>query len=317
VQSNNDSKGMAINHFLLQAKVARIVEVLNTIIGCSSVRTYNDFLVGAYRFPITDPVDVLKNMGFAIDESVTANKDDSILVMTLKMRESLMKLLAEQEANREQRNRIAKWIVADWGGIKSGKLGPDGSDSATSLIAAIDKAEDDSKHGKDKFDFNRIASWSKFLAFKSPEEFAIYDARVIYSLNWLLYQCDAEKYLPMPTGQNSVMGLLNYEVFLFLKSGVAGDAVAALQSDVDKRRGKDNAKSSFVRNLKKGEGGPFIDNKAAYSQYCGLLEEMARLIFGAADTQRLTKTEMLLFSIADAEIAKSVLKYLSELVPTR
>lgn len=306
-----------MNDFLLHAKVAQIVDVLNTIIGCSSIRTYNDFLVDAYRFPITDPVDVLKNIGFAIDESVTANRDDSILAMTLKMRESLIKLLAEQEANREQRNRIVKWIVADWGGIKSGKLGPDGSDIDSSLIAAIDKAEENSRQGKDEFDFNRIASWSKFLAFKSPEKYAIYDARVIYSLNWLLYQCDANKYLPMPAGQNSVMGLLDYEVFLFFKSGVAGDVLAALQSDIGKRRGKDNAKSSFVRNLKKGEDGPFIDNKAAYSQYCRLLEEMARLIFGAADTQRLTKAEMLLFSIADAEIAKSVLKYLSELIPNR
>lgn len=306
-----------MNGCLLQAKVAQIVDALNTIIGCSSIRTYNDFLVGAYRFPIPDPVDALKNTGFAIDESVTANRDDSILSKTLEMRESLMKLLAEQEANREQRNRIAKWIVADWGGIKSGKLGPDGSDSATSLFAAIDKAVEVSRQGKEEFDFNRIASWSKFLAFKSPEKYAIYDARVIYSLNWLLYQCGAEKYLPMPAGQNSVMGLLDYEVFLYFKSGAASDVVAALQSDIGKRRGKDNAKSSFVRNLKNGEGGPFIDNKTAYAQYCRLLEEMARLVFGAADTQRLTKTEMLLFSIADAEIAKSVLKYLSELVPTR
>jgi hypothetical protein len=51
---------------------------------------------------------------------------------------------------------IIAWIIRDWGGIKSGKVLTCGRGT-----------------------FSRIASWSKILAFCKPEDYAIYDARVI------------------------------------------------------------------------------------------------------------------------------------------
>jgi hypothetical protein len=216
-----------------------------------------------------------------------------------------------------KRNKVAKWIVEDWGGITSAKANKLAVPNQSSLANVIGKAVEG------KYDFNRIASWSKYLAFKDPEQFAIYDARVIYSLNWLLFKSGANRYFPFPNGRNSVMGLLNYELFLFLQSPESRElASTKLEDDIksrrgDKSQGKANSlikKSSFVRNLKK-QSDLFIKESDAFSKYCDLLKDISTGLFGN-DADRLTKTEMLLFSIADAEIAESVLKYVTAHIPS-
>ncbi len=82
------------------------------------------------------------------------------------------------EADANKTIKIAQWIIGDWGGITRG--------TDDRLKACLKKAEEAALSDR-QIPFDRIASWSKYLAFKYPERFAIYDARVIYSLNWLLF----------------------------------------------------------------------------------------------------------------------------------
>jgi hypothetical protein len=289
------------------------VRALNGILKIDSPSLYEERVKSVYRFPINPPLEKLKDQ-FGISVNFNGGKDENGFDLTLKMRRRLKEVLNAKPINKGE---LAKWIVEVWGGITPGKANETASPDKGSLMTVIEKAEDVDYPKDQTFDFYRIASWSKYLAFKTPEVYAIYDARVIYSLNWLLYKSDAQPYFPFPAGRNSVMGLLNYELYLFLKNPESTKlAKSELEEDITTRRKDENKnsikKSSFVRKLKNKLSGLFIDDDRAFAEYCCLLESMAKRLFGKETGDRLTKTEMLLFSIADAEIAKSVLDYVTE-----
>lgn len=117
------------------------------------------------------------------------------------------------------------------------------------------------------------------------------------------------------------MELLDYKLYLFLgKDRAHIDKVKIeLDKDINKRRfnSVEQADSKLTNNSyfsSRLASNLFIPNRDAFSKYCELLQEISQELFGKSDTNRLTKTEMLLFAIADAEIAESVLKYISSLV---
>jgi hypothetical protein len=188
---------------------------------------------------------------------------------------------------------LSKWVIEVWGGITG------------SNDDSLEKCLLEAKNGN--FDFNRIASWSKDVAFQHPDEYAIYDARVIYSLNWLLYQVyqvGEEKYFPAPAGRNSVMELLDYRVLLFIKHYSASVVRNELEEDISKRK-QNPGRKSFVANKLRGK--LFIEPNDAFKAYCDLLKILAEKIYPDDSTGlRLTKIEMLLFSLADKDIALNV-----------
>lgn len=282
-----------------------VVKSLKEILKISEADVFEAKLSEIYLSPINAPLMVLKDgLGVAAG-SITINEDPNVSIYqkTLDMRKELENLLLDFP---EKRNQIAKWIVESWGGIPAGK----NDDSLNECIHNADKIDEENA---DKFNFERIASWSKYLAFKNPKKYAIYDARVIYSLNWLLYRSGQEHYFPFLSGRNSVMELLDYQILLFL--GPDGEyrkeVQAALSDDIRKRRMPDrpesSAKSHFSAGLKKKRE-LFIRDSDAFDRYCKLLQEVSTLLFSDKDPERLTKTEMLLFAVADAEIAESVLE---------
>lgn len=185
---------------------------------------------------------------------------------------------------------LSKWVIEVWGGITGSN-----DDSLKKCLLEADKGN---------FDFNRIASWSKHVAFKHPENYAIYDARVIYSLNWLLHQADAKNYFPAPAGRNSVMELLDYRILLFIKHYSASVVRNELADDISKRK-QNLGRKSFVANKLKGK--IFIEPGLAFKSYCELLILISEKIY-PDDTSglRLTKIEMMLFSLADKDIALNV-----------
>src|ERR1035437_1147140 len=95
-------------------------------------------------------------------------------------------------ADDEQKYKIAKWVVRDWGGVL-------GNSEATIKrhVKLVDAEDVDGP-------FEGIASYSKIFSIKDPEQYAIYDARVATSLNAIqLIQRKAIFAFPIPPGRNT------------------------------------------------------------------------------------------------------------------
>jgi hypothetical protein len=52
------------------------------------------------------------------------------------------------------------------------------------------------------YKFERIASWSKINSFKNIKTDIIYNSRVIYSLNYLIFKSNGNNFFPQPSGRN-------------------------------------------------------------------------------------------------------------------
>ncbi|MDD5273178.1 MAG: hypothetical protein PHU14_10710 [Methylovulum sp.] len=141
------------------------------------------------------------------------------------------------------------------------------------------------------------------MAFREPTEYAIYDARVIYSLNWLLFENGSEKFFPSPNGRNTLMGALDYTMFLLVKQLSLKHVKEEIDGDIKRRFEKTTAKSRAIANLKKKL---YFKKSDAYSHYCKLLNILAIKLFNEGDKHALTKTEMILFAIADKDVVKCV-----------
>lgn len=205
------------------------------------------------------------------------------------------------EVEENKKLKIAMWIIRDWGGITRG--------TDEKLKACLQTAERAALSDKD-LPFDRIASWSKYLAFKYPQRFAIYDARVIYSLNWLLFRMHSRPYFPIPLGRNSLLTLLDYLIALLFDCNCNAEITASLDQDIRKRVAGGNSYFSGQMNKK-----TFFQKKE-YSEYCNLLQSIAQGLYGSDDSEGLIKVEMILFSLADREIASEVLDFFSRHMPS-
>lgn len=257
----------------------------------------SDELRKLYQFPIVKPLENFKNYVSSppgwIDELaaalVSGNKD--CVTATLELRE---KIPAELDsADQTKTVKLAEWIVREWGGIP---IGNNLGDCVSNAEQAYQKSESHPDH-IGEYNFDRIASWSKFLAFKYPTSCAIYDARVIYSLNWLLFVNGAEIFFPVLEGRNSVMGLLDYKLRLLLTHHSKESIAATLSA-------RQGSKTHFLSSLEKEV---FLEKSEAFSIYCNLLKQVANKLY-PEDKHGLTKVEMILFSIADRAIAQEVLE---------
>jgi len=255
----------------------------------------DDRLRELYTFPIWGP---LKKYGnYVGDANVPQWMSDLVkncdsdngdhVAPTLELRRRIPAVIRETDRDLKL-EKIAEWIIREWGGIPVGN----------NLGEHVKKAEDSHKASKGRFEFERIASWSKFMAFKYPEDYAIYDARVVYSLNWLLFCNGSTKFFPPLEGRNSVMGLLDYRLKLLLTRHSKDDVLIKL----NERKG---ARTHFLSEL---DEAVFMKKVDAYSAYCALLKEVANRLYPKDDFLSLTKIEMILFSIADRDIAINVLE---------
>ncbi|MCZ8133553.1 MAG: hypothetical protein O9248_00775 [Rhodobacteraceae bacterium] len=95
------------------------------------------------------------------------------------------------------RTEAAKWIVADWGGIRRGEeeleiwlavLGSFDRQSVLNFVAELER--------------RRIASWSKLLSFALPDTYAIYDARTAFTLNAAIHLAGKTAFFFKPAGRN-------------------------------------------------------------------------------------------------------------------
>jgi hypothetical protein len=221
---------------------------------------------------------------------------------TLSLREHMISELATKDP--DQLLKIARWIIEIWGGIRRRDDG---------AITKWIQHRGALTANQEPFRFNGIASWSKYAAFMDPTRFAIYDARAVYTLNWLLFRNTPhaeEKFFPLPLGRNSVLEILNYDILLVI-SNTAGQKSAAdlLKIDIEQRRAR-LGKSSFARTLRKRA---YFSQTDAYPEYCRLLRHIGVELYGESDKHSLTKVEMALFSVADRRVALEVVEYFSKI----
>lgn len=208
----------------------------------------------------------------------------------LALKAMLHKMLSESiKDDPELFDKICLWIIKDWGGIKGAK------DSNTlELLSIFKKGIEPS--------FDRIASVSKVGSFLYPKEYIIYDSRVAYSLNWILLSENAGNvFFPMPSGRNSKMLVFDMNVLIRLKH---------IETYQEKTR-KELEKSLYINNKDKLL---FIPKKQAYKALNTLIKAISRQLWEGKKAEELYHTEMLLFSIADREIYRDIVKRLKLIV---
>jgi hypothetical protein len=89
------------------------------------------------------------------------------------------------------------WVIQKWGGIQGFKKNDKNDQRIAELYDKLDKGH----LSRDLF--GCISSLSKVASFFNPSEYAIYDSRAIFSLNWLLLKSGAtDSFFPVPAGRN-------------------------------------------------------------------------------------------------------------------
>jgi hypothetical protein len=156
------------------------------------------------------------------------------------------------------------WVIKEWGGIKSFKVNESNNQKIRTFRKELEKGR------LTRPTFSVISSLSKLASFWNHEQYAIYDSRAVFALNWLLIRHTSERILfPQPPGRNKELADLDLEALLRL------------------------AKTPF----------DLHDKKTAFHNYCHLLRELSREALGEHTPFKL---EMLLFVAAPDVIAKDV-----------
>jgi len=218
------------------------------------------------------------NYEFKIDVSVL----DSHIIEKLSNTDSAFKknvilkdLLKYQYQKDIDNTRLDFWIINSWGGIYGFK-------PTERNITKVSKFKQELKLKKlSKDNFETISSLSKIASFLDPEKYFIYDARVAYSLNWLILKYENRdiinhKYFPMPNSRNK--SLINFDIQTILNIAHAKEP---------------NDFSDL-----------YLKPQEAYHAYCNLISRTAEQIYSGTKSAYLI--EMLLFIIADQEILAEV-----------
>ncbi len=184
-------------------------------------------------------------------------------------------ILKEKYISTPNSTNIDFWIINSWGGIRGFKENSKNIDK----IQIFKKQLDKKKLSLDTF--STISSLSKLSSFMDPDNFVIYDSRVIYTLNWLILNCENqngfnEKYFPMPSGRNKIITDFDMNTIINIS-----------HLDIYKNK-KDLYRSQQL----------------AYFDFCDFVKYTTKVIYG--ENAKPFQLEMLLFTIADNEIFKEL-----------
>lgn len=113
---------------------------------------------------------------------------------TIRLRRALAK--EWKKTNARRRRELETWYVGDWGHVRSNK--PD-----TLLMYSEHTLVEIVAHKG----LSGVASWSKMIAIRDPDRYAIYDARVAFSLNaiQMIEAGHLMAFFPIPPGRNSTL----------------------------------------------------------------------------------------------------------------
>lgn len=182
----------------------------------------------------------------------------------------------------ETKKMIFKWIVYNWGGINVKDI--------DKLYSAVVKFSNYDK-GSQKLAFDSIASVTKILSFMHPEKYIIYDARVAYSMNWILLKTGASKmFFPMPDSRNSKLNAIDISTLIRL-------------SKIYNYSGKIGTN----RMISNSDKEVFIQKSMAYITLCDLIMKINKRLWEDDRRKYPFYTEMLIFSLADTDIFNDIL----------
>ena len=109
------------------------------------------------------------------------------------------------------------WIIQQWGGIKNFKNSEKNHEKIRTFHRELNKGR------LTRPTFSVISSLSKVASFRHPDQYAIYDSRAVFALNWLLIKHTEDRTLfTQPAGRNKELKDLDLEAFLRL-AGVSFD----------------------------------------------------------------------------------------------
>jgi len=157
------------------------------------------------------------------------------------------------------------WAIQKWGGIGSFKKNERNDMRIKKFIDELTKG----KLTRNSFD--AISSLSKVASFIDPEKYVIYDSRVIYSLNWLLFNYSNERRLfPQPVGRSASLAKYDMQtIFRLTKQKIE-----------------------------------YRSHKNSFHEYCLLIRRLSNLVFGS--DSKPYKLEMLLFMIAPTWVIENI-----------
>ena len=184
-------------------------------------------------------------------------------------------ILSEKYKTNTEQNFIDFWIVNNWGGIRGFKPNERNIEKVRRFKKQLEKR-------KLSLDcFSTISSLSKIASFIDPENFVIYDSRVIYTLNWLILTCENQngfkkKYFPMPSGRNKIIANFDMNTIVNISHISEYDENTEL----------------------------YVSQQNAYFQFCDFIKTNTELIYG--ENSKPYELEMLLFTLADKEIFKEL-----------
>ncbi len=157
------------------------------------------------------------------------------------------------------------WAIQDWGGIGSFKKNEKNDLRIKKFLTQLNQG------ALTKNSFECISSLSKVASFTNPDEYAIYDSRAIYTLNWLLFNhSKSTKLFPQPIGRNAALSKYDLQTIFHLTKR---------QCD-------------------------YMSYKVAFHCYCKLLKQLACEVFDAGSKPY--KAEMLLFMVAPTRIINEI-----------
>jgi hypothetical protein len=160
----------------------------------------------------------------------------------------------------DEKIRIATWIVSDWGGIRR--------NSEMTILGYVNQADAE----RPATPFAGISSYSKILAIKDPDRYAVFDARVAASIN-------AIQLLGVSRTRLKPSDLLTFAI------------PAGRNSTVTDFRNNDGSLASLAR-----RGFTLVETDSTYATYLRLLSEVKCRVGGLS----LLQIEMVLFARAPA-----------------
>lgn len=266
--------------------IEKILKALKKVVGDEDVKSY---LMKSYIWPRKNseaayeraPVSKIEK------ENLGASFDGNVALKTL-----IYKKLNSGELTEQAESEICAWVIRDWGGI------------TTSKMMIEDEYEKASNFYQKLINekililpFERIASVSKYAAFKDIKNYVIYDARVIASLNWLLLKVESAFYFPSPDGRNPALNAFDVGSILRLVH-----AEKYKVDEVEKIQGK------FIS---KRDAQLYIPKNKSYRIYCELLKQLNSNLWESQSDDMNWKVhpfyiEMLLFAIADRAVLKDI-----------
>jgi hypothetical protein len=270
-----------------------------------SLRKITDQIATAYKGKTPLAVNALIDWLRQVEGAATGNPGTkttgsagsaTLFTQTLGLREKMHVVLQLPDSQMSGRfgGRFARWIMTDWGGVDRKKQELHGE-----LFAWAKRWRSPEKVRG----YQKAARWSKVLAFCRPQEAAIFDARVVYSLNWYLRKAKKAKRFPTLPSENSMMNVLDHSAFVASERMGSEEFTRAVFDDIHQRETGTRVKSQIRKRI---EGNDYVVSKDdAYPYYLKIMARVAKGLFDN-DDWGITKTEMMLFGLATTVVSREV-----------